>query len=73
MRFLPTGEVVFKCTSLVYQLYLFLLYFVFLFLFLIFLTKKSINETGQFVKHILRWVLMKDMQSRVEVLKSELE
>jgi hypothetical protein len=73
MKFRRTGEFVLKRTSLVYQLYLFLFYFASLFLFLIYVTRKNLYESSQFVKHILKWVFLKDRTSRVEVLKSELE
>lgn len=65
MRFLNTGEIVFKCTSLIYQIYLFFLYFVGLFLFLVFVNRKNLYDTSLFVRHILRWVFFKDMSSRV--------
>lgn len=58
---------------MVYQLYLYLVYFVALFTFLIFYLKKNIYDTSQFVKNIFKWVLLKDHNARVEVLRSELE
>jgi hypothetical protein len=65
IKFRKTGEVVFKRTSLVYQLYLFLIYFTCLITFLLYLTKKSLYDSSQFVKHILKWVMFKDRVSRV--------
>lgn len=73
IKFRKSGEIIFKRTSLVYQLYLFLIYFTCLFIFLMYLTKKSLYDSSQFIKHILRWVFFKDRVSKVEVLKSELE
>lgn len=70
MRFLKTGGVVFKSTSLVYQFYLFFLYFTIVFLLLFFLCRKNIYDSSQFIRNILKWVFLKDMASRVEVLKS---
>ena len=73
MKFRKTGEVIFKKTSIVYQLYLFLVYFACLFLFLIYFSKKNLYDSSQFAKNILKWVFLKDRTARVEVLKSELE
>jgi len=73
MKFRKSGDIIFKRTSLVYQLYLFLVYFTCLLLFLVFVIRKSLNDSTQFVKNILRWVFLKDRNARVEVLKSELE
>lgn len=66
------NEIIFKRTSQVYQLYLFLLYFVLLTLFLMFVSRRNLYESGLFVKHLLKWAFLKDRASRVEVLKSEL-
>jgi hypothetical protein len=73
LAFLQNGEIEIKSSSMVYQLYLYLVYFVGLFTFLIFYLKKNIYDTTQFVKHIFKWTLFKDNASRVEVLRSELE
>ena len=73
LAFLRSGEIEFKSSSMLYQLYLYLLYFVGLFLFFIYLLKKNIYDTTQFAKNIFRWMLFKDGVARVEVLKAELE
>lgn len=72
-RFSENGEIIFKRTEQVYQLYLFVAYFVALSLFLVFVSRRNLFESGQFVKHILKWTFLKDRLSRIEVLKSELE
>jgi hypothetical protein len=56
-----------------FQLYIFLGYFVALTLFLVFVSRRNLVESGQFVKHILKWAFLKDRAARIEVLKSELE
>ena len=65
-------QIIFKRTSLVYQLYLFLLYFLLLTLFLVFISRRNLYDSAMFVKHILKWGFLKDRMSRIEVLKSEL-
>lgn len=66
------NEVIFKRTSQMFQLYLFLLYFLFLTLFLMFISRRNLYESGMFVKNILKWAFLKDRTSRIEVLKAEL-
>lgn len=56
-----------------FQLYIFLGYFVALTLFLVFVSRRNLVESGQFVKYILKWAFLKDRAARIEVLKSELE
>jgi hypothetical protein len=64
------NEIIFKRTSLIYQLYLFLVYFMLLTLFLVFISRRNLYDSGMFIKHILKWVFLKDRNSRIEVLKS---
>lgn len=66
-------SIIFKRTTYIYQLYLFLAYFTLLSVFLIYTTRKNIYDSSQFVKHALKWVFLKDRGSRIEVLKSELQ
>jgi hypothetical protein len=67
------SNIIFKRTSQIYQLYLFLAYFILLTLFLVFISRRNLYETGVFAKHLLKWAFLKDRISRIEVLKSELE
>jgi hypothetical protein len=58
-------EIIFKRTSLLYQLYLFLAYFGILTILLILLTKRHLFDTGQFVKNIYRMAFLKDRNARM--------
>jgi hypothetical protein len=73
LAFLKNGEIEFKATGMIYELYLYLLYFVALFLFMSYYLRSNIFEASQFVKNIFKWLIFKDAHARVEVLKSELE
>lgn len=53
-------EILFKRTSLLYLLYLFMAYFSVFCLFLIYYSKDDIFDVGQFVKSISKWVLLND-------------
>lgn len=66
-------HVVFRQTSEIFMLYLFLGYFFVFGVFLITHSKQDIFDSSVFIRNVLKWTLFEDQTARVAVLRTELE
>ena len=70
---LTENAVLLMRTRDIYQMYLALAYVVGVMAALVWLSRRTLMESGQFVAHIYKWAFLNDRISRVEVYKAELE
>jgi hypothetical protein len=63
-------KIIFKRTSQLFLLYIFLAYYFALCLFIVIKNKEDNFKTLQFIRNIISWVVWKDNAARVEVLRT---
>ena len=64
------GKIIFKRTSQLFLLYLFLAYYFAICFFIILINRNDNFKTMEFVRNILSWVMWKDNAARIEVLRT---
>jgi len=64
------NSIIFKRTSQLYMLYLLFAYFTLFCLFILIKNRVDNQKTIQFVKNIVKWVFLKDRNSRIDVLRT---
>ena len=66
------NEIIFKRTSQLYQLYLFLAYFVAFTLVFLILFRRNFTDSMKFVTNVVSWVIFQNPEARIRVLRTEL-